>query len=144
MGGDEECSVQEVQGTGHSYTGYLGRQDGRDHHVRRPRRRVVRTGSVPVEAAVRPGHPLSLAALRRQGGRGGVVVGAAGAFTIVLLGALVPALPGVYAKISGVLFGAREEVSRGVRPASETQRRLLTATSKIFTRRRRKFLRCSL
>merc|ERR1711939_646031 len=48
---------------------------------------------VPLEAAVRRGHSLRIAALRGQGGRGSFVVGAAGAFTIVLLGALVPALP---------------------------------------------------
>merc|ERR1712188_104446 len=111
---DEKRSVQKIQGKGHSYTRDPRRQDGRDHHARWPRRRVVRTGSLPVEAAVRRGHPLSLAALRGQGGRGGVVVGAAGAFTIVLLGALVPALPRLYAEIGRVLFRAREEVSRGL------------------------------
>merc|ERR1711990_879550 len=91
------------------------------HHVGWPRRRVVRTGSVPVEAAVRPGHPLSITALRRQGGRGSVVIRKTGAFTIVLLGALVPALPRLHAEIGRVLFGAREEVSGGIVAASETQ-----------------------
>merc|ERR1711977_250032 len=108
---DEERSVQEVQGTGHSYTRDPRRQDGRDHHARWPRRRLVGTRKIPLEAAVRRGHPLGLAALRRQGGRGGVVVGAARASVIVLLGALVPALPGVYAQARRVFFGAREAVS---------------------------------
>merc|ERR1711898_46459 len=67
------------------YTRDLGRQDGRNHHSRWPRRRAVRTGSLPLEAAVRPRHSVSIAALRRQGGRRSVVVRKTGAFTIVLL-----------------------------------------------------------
>merc|ERR1712167_489044 len=46
---------------------------------------------------------------RRQGGRGGVVVGATGASPPLLLGALVPALPRLHAEISGVLLQAREQ-----------------------------------
>merc|ERR1711939_119018 len=107
----EERALEEVQGTGHSYTRDPRRQDGRDHHVRWPRRRLVRTRGVPLEAAVRRRDSISFTALRRQGGRGGLVIRKTGASPPLLLGALVPALPRLHAEISGVLFGAREEVS---------------------------------
>merc|ERR1712167_164363 len=60
---------KKIQGKGHSYPGDLGRQDGRNHHARWPRRRVVGTGSLPLEAALGAGHPRAAAPVRRQGGR---------------------------------------------------------------------------
>merc|ERR1711977_380198 len=102
---------KKIQGKGHSYTRDPRRQDGRDHHVRWPRRRLVGTGSLPLEAALGARHPISFTALRGQGGRGGVVVRKAGASTPLLLGALVPALPRLHAKTCGILLQAREAVS---------------------------------
>merc|ERR1712167_424925 len=94
---------KKIQGKGHSYTRDLGRQDRRDHHDGRQRRRLVRTGSLPLEAALGAGHPRAAAALRRQGGRGSFVVRKAGASLTLLLGALVPALPRLHAQIGRVL-----------------------------------------